>query len=680
MPNKQIHITIGTAIALLMVLFSVSCKESANSEIVSNNTRLDSLFYAIFDIRYSNPERALEIIDSIQTTKDLTQNMADECRAEVYDAMGQTRLAAFYAQRSLKDGKLKDEDLPSYLAVYRLLAHIYINSLDWRKALDYATEAYTFASQSNHNLCMVYAPKYLSQIGSCQIMLGREKEGNENFGKAYNVMADLAKKKNDFNTYYNIFATIGNCIECNLMKNNTSEALLWLPRLEESYRQSLEAQNVKEEYSTYARQCLEANTALVYAKSGRKKEAEEHYKAFLRLNGSNESDFLGTQLNYLKTMGRWQELANLSEKLDTARQANGKEMSMDYLRLELAPMFEAELKSHHTERALHMAERIIGALDSVYTKTLNDDASQLAVIYETQEKESMIAAQQTELSHQRTIGMAIALALITLFFIVYTLYRRRVARRMAQMQAAQERIKSELRIARDIQMSMVPHEFPNRPGLDLYAAMTPAKELGGDLYGYQLYDDRLYFCIGDVSGKGVPASLFMAQATRLFSTLAEQGMMPAEICTRINNALSGKDNEQGMFVTLFIGLVDLTTGHLDFCNAGHNPPVIGGGEEHGSFLHMESNAPIGLWPGLEFIGESIDSIRKRPLFIYTDGLNEAENPQHEQFGDDRLLSTIRDTRYESSQQVIEDLMTQVEAHRQGAEPNDDLTMMCLRLS
>jgi sigma-B regulation protein RsbU (phosphoserine phosphatase) len=108
--------------------------------------------------------------------------------------------------------------------------------------------------------------------------------------------------------------------------------------------------------------------------------------------------------------------------------------------------------------------------------------------------------------------------------------------------------------------------------------------------------------------------------------------------------------------------------------------VIGGGEEHGSFLHMESNAPIGLWPGLEFIGESIDSIRKRPLFIYTDGLNEAENPQHEQFGDDRLLSTIRDTRYESSQQVVEDLMTQVEAHRQGAEPNDDLTMMCLRLS
>jgi sigma-B regulation protein RsbU (phosphoserine phosphatase) len=157
-------------------------------------------------------------------------------------------------------------------------------------------------------------------------------------------------------------------------------------------------------------------------------------------------------------------------------------------------------------------------------------------------------------------------------------------------------------------------------------------------------------------------------------------MMPAEICTRINNALSGEDNEQGMFVTMFLGLVDLKTGHLDFCNAGHNPPVLGGDEHQGSFLEMEPNAPIGLWPGLEFVGESIESIKGRPLFIYTDGLNEAENTRHEQFGDDRLLSSLRDTSYESSRQVIETLAALVEAHRQGADPNDDLTMMCLRLS
>jgi len=191
--------------------------------------------------------------------------------------------------------------------------------------------------------------------------------------------------------------------------------------------------------------------------------------------------------------------------------------------------------------------------------------------------------------------------------------------------------------------------------------------------------NRLYFALGDVSGKGVPASLFMAQATRLFLTLAKQGMMPAEICTRMNDALSGEDNENSMFVTFFLGLVDLETGHLDFCNAGHNPPVIGGGSHHVDFLEMLPNIPIGLFPGFEYAGEQIDTIKDRPLFIYTDGLNEAENPQQEQFGDDRLLSILRTISFDSAQQVIETLQAEVETHRNGAEPNDDLTMMCLNV-
>ena len=273
-----------------------------------------------------------------------------------------------------------------------------------------------------------------------------------------------------------------------------------------------------------------------------------------------------------------------------------------------------------------------------------------------------------------------AIVLLTIFFVIYTLVRRRHAHRMAEMRAAQERIESELQIARNIQMSMVPSQFPDYEGLDMYASMTPAKEVGGDLYGYLLLGDKLYFALGDVSGKGVPASLFMAQATRLFRTLAAQQMMPAEICTRMNDALSGEDNESGMFVTFFLGLVDLTTGHLDFCNAGHNPPIIGGGESHGDFLDMIPNAPIGLWPGLEYEGEEIDNIKGRPLFIYTDGLNEAEDPAQNQFGDDRLLDILRTTNFKSAQQVIDTLKAKVEAHRNGAEPKDDLTMMCVRIA
>ena len=240
-------------------------------------------------------------------------------------------------------------------------------------------------------------------------------------------------------------------------------------------------------------------------------------------------------------------------------------------------------------------------------------------------------------------------------------------------------IESELNVASNIQMSMLPSVFPNREGLDMHASMTPAKEVGGDLYGYLLTGDNLYFCVGDVSGKGVPASLFMAQVTRLFRTLANQQMAPADICTHMNEALSGDENPTNMFVTMFVGMVNLQSGHLKFCNAGHNPPVIGGGEHHGEFLQMLPNFPIGVLPGLEFQGEEIDTIKGRALFLYTDGLNEAENREHEQFGDDQLLSILRNTHFESAQQVVETLYNEVQRHRDGADPNDDLTMMCLRM-
>ena len=314
--------------------------------------------------------------------------------------------------------------------------------------------------------------------------------------------------------------------------------------------------------------------------------------------------------------------------------------------------------------------------------------------------------EERQRAEQQRLGIIIIATIIVLALAIFLFFRTRSARRLkvahekledahGKLEAthqelltaydqleettiAKERIESDLRIARDIQMSMVPSTFPDRPDLDLYASMTPAKEVGGDLYGYVLSGDKLYFALGDVSGKGVPASLFMAQATRLFRTLAAQGITPAKIATQMNDALSGEDNERGMFVTMFLGLIDLTTGHLDFCNAGHNPPVlIGDGTTE--FIEMIPNAPIGLWPEMEFEGEEIADITNRPLFVYTDGLNEAENKEQEQFSDEKLLEILQTTPFESSEKTIELLREEVEKHRDGAEPNDDLTMLCVKV-
>jgi len=238
-------------------------------------------------------------------------------------------------------------------------------------------------------------------------------------------------------------------------------------------------------------------------------------------------------------------------------------------------------------------------------------------------------------------------------------------------------IESELKVASDIQMAMVPRifpAFPKRNDIDLYASMTPAKEVGGDLYDYFEQQNHIYLCVGDVSGKGIPASLFMAVTRNLFRIIAQQGHSPVEVAEQINTFLS-QDNDQAMFVTMFIGRIDMATGRFDFCNCGHNPPMV-----DGKFLPLKyTNRPLGLWDGVPFQGETIDDIRGRQLLLYTDGLNEAENDRQEILGNDRLMKLMEGAGKLSAREVIKRLQEAVERHRNGASPNDDLTLLCFRL-
>ncbi len=241
-------------------------------------------------------------------------------------------------------------------------------------------------------------------------------------------------------------------------------------------------------------------------------------------------------------------------------------------------------------------------------------------------------------------------------------------------------IERELYVARDIQMSMVPRifpPFPEREDIDLFASMTPAKEVGGDLYDFFVENECLYFCIGDVSGKGVPASLFMAVTRNLFRVIAQQGNSPEEIAKSINHALSA-ENDQGMFVTMFIGKANLKTGELTYCNCGHNPPVVCEPGKEARFLPMQYvNLALGTWDGFEFQGERIPDIREWKILLYTDGLNEAENPRYELFGNDRLIQLMNGVSQLDAEGIIQMLQEEVERHRSGASPNDDLTLLSL---
>lgn len=245
--------------------------------------------------------------------------------------------------------------------------------------------------------------------------------------------------------------------------------------------------------------------------------------------------------------------------------------------------------------------------------------------------------------------------------------------------ASKERIESELRIARNIQMGMVPKifpPFPEREDVDLYAKLIPAKEVGGDLYDFFIEGSKLYFIVGDVSGKGVPASLVMAVTCRLFRTVSAHFQTPAEIVSALNDALA-ESNESNMFCTFFIGILDLASGHLQYCNAGHNAPVLLSPSGEAKFMKVETNLPLGLFGEFPYMGQECTIEKGTSIFLYTDGVTEAENAEKVLYSDERLLRQLDVLKKDNPHTMVEGVLADIERHVAGADQSDDITIMCL---
>lgn len=243
--------------------------------------------------------------------------------------------------------------------------------------------------------------------------------------------------------------------------------------------------------------------------------------------------------------------------------------------------------------------------------------------------------------------------------------------------SAKEKIESELRIAREIQMGMIPKTFPpfpSRKEIEQFAVLIPAKEVGGDLYDYFIHEEKLYFIIGDVSGKGIPASLLMAVTRSLFRTISLHYNTAADIMAGLNRSLA-ENNESNMFVTLFLGLLDLRTGRLDYCNAGHNPPLLI--DKTSSYFSVIPNLPLGLYEDFEFKQQSYQLNAGSTLFLYTDGITEAENEEKVLYGEERLLAFLSEKQFATPQLLIEGVLEDVTQHVAYAPQSDDMTMLAI---
>ena len=245
-------------------------------------------------------------------------------------------------------------------------------------------------------------------------------------------------------------------------------------------------------------------------------------------------------------------------------------------------------------------------------------------------------------------------------------------------------LEREMKIAHDIQMAMLPRTLNVQHSsipVDLFASLTPARDVGGDLYDYFLRDNRLFFCVGDVSGKGMPAALMMAMIRAFFRGETRRAERAADIMDTINRTLS-EEYTSGYFVTMFVGILNVTTGHLDYCNAGHEAPLLRekkeDGEKNTSFLPVKPNIPVGALPQWDYEGQETQLQPGDMLFLYTDGLNEAKNITGEQLGRKRVREVAAHYCDDTAQQLVEHMEEEVKHHVGEAKQSDDITLMAIK--
>ena len=277
--------------------------------------------------------------------------------------------------------------------------------------------------------------------------------------------------------------------------------------------------------------------------------------------------------------------------------------------------------------------------------------------------------------------LPVMIGLLIVGFIVWRSSRN--LERLRRINAEKERIGGELRVASQIQQSMLPEHHLHRDDVDVWGSLVPAREVGGDLYDYFIRDEKLFFCIGDVSGKGAPSAMLMAVTHGLFRSASAHDSNPAHIMEAINE-VSCQGNDTNMFITMFVGVLDLPTGRLRYCDAGHDAPFIMNeelrmkNEEFATALSVNPHLPVGVFEDTKYTVQEISIQPDSTIFLYTDGLTEAKNVEHKLFGLERVQAMLNTCADNGPKEILEKITQSVNGFVKDAEQSDDLTMLAIR--
>jgi len=436
-----------TAVAIIATaLLTVACQRSITdtSKHLMPMAQADSLVYNAMDSDYNH---ALLLVDSLEDIGALSEAKLCFYRAQIFFKMGQELSAELYYKKALATDELFRERPEHYYFAYDQLSTILTIKGDQQGALATATKGYGIVQNDETPIGQHWKAVLLHDIGYCQMQLGRTVEAEKNFTHAYNTLKRLASQTGKYDEVYAWARVAYNIMDAYTTTDNFEEGEKWVVAAEEAINRLVSMEecpkNTAEEYLG----SLNTHKAIVLVKTGQRQKAEEVHKQFLKSEYAETSIGLVDNSEYLEKAERWTDLANLTPRLDSLATSWAMPKSMYYLKTYLVPFFNAYMKSGRHEKAMQTAQRIAEAIDSVDEYERKHNAAELAIIYETQEKEAKIAEQAADINQQRIFAVAATLLLFIIFLFIYTGHRYRAAKKLAEKNRELEQKNEELTLA-----------------------------------------------------------------------------------------------------------------------------------------------------------------------------------------------------------------------------------------
>jgi len=426
--RKLKNIIIGTGVVTIMGMTACTSHDKQVSFENKTQSKQDSIIQSVID---EDMDSALRLIDSLEDKHLLPEHKVNFYRGQIHFKLGQELTAELYYKKALTSDDLLEERPSLYYFVSDQLSTILTLKGDQDGAVKTATEAYTIVQKDTTQEGHYWSAILLHDIGYSQMQLGHYQDARKNFVQAWNTLKQLVNTNPTFDNLYTWARITYNIIDAYTSTEQFKEAEKWLPQAEEAISQMSASPEcpaaTAEEYTAG----LNTHKALIYVKTNRRAEAHQAYQRFIGTNYSKTNAGLIEHSEYLENAERWEDLAKLSPKVDSVVKSWGIPLSLYYLKSYLNPSLKAYIKSGNKEQALKMAERIVDSVDSVYNYERQHNAAELAIMYETQEKEKQISEQQSMLKNQRYLAFLVAALLILIFFIIITLLRLRSARKLA---------------------------------------------------------------------------------------------------------------------------------------------------------------------------------------------------------------------------------------------------------